>query len=78
MSDVVNNPVHYTSGGIECIDAIEAALTPEEFRGYCKGTIIAYIWRERLKGGVQDVEKAAWYINRLRRVDCEGRNTERD
>jgi hypothetical protein len=35
--DVVNHPSHYTDGGIECIEAIEAALTNEEFRGYCKG-----------------------------------------
>ena len=37
MADLINQPLHYCQGGIECIDAIEAALTPEEFRGYCKG-----------------------------------------
>ena len=31
MSDEVNHPVHYTAGTIECIQAIEAALTPEEW-----------------------------------------------
>lgn len=35
--DNVNHPAHYTDGGIECIDALRATLTPEEFRGYCKG-----------------------------------------
>ena len=32
--DMVNNPPHYNEAGIECIDAIQAALTPIEFRGY--------------------------------------------
>jgi hypothetical protein len=63
--EVINKPPHYTQGGIECIDAIEAALTEEEFRGYCKGQAIAYLWRERHKGGDVDVGKAGWYCNRL-------------
>lgn len=64
MSDPVNNPDHY-QGDIECIDAIQAALTEEEFAGYCKGNIIKYVWRERRKSGVQDLEKALWYQIRL-------------
>src|SRR5690606_10576655 len=34
MTDNVNKPAHYRQGEIECIDAIRAALTPEEFRGH--------------------------------------------
>jgi hypothetical protein len=64
-TDEVNNPKHYTSGKIECIEAIEAALTPEELKGFLKGNIIKYTWRERHKGGVQSLEKAQWYLNRL-------------
>jgi hypothetical protein len=63
--DLVNHPPHYNRGGIECIDAIEAALTPEEFRGYCKGNVYKYLWRERHKGGDRDIGKARWYIERL-------------
>jgi hypothetical protein len=67
MYDMVNSPPHYQSeSGIEAIDAIKAALTPEEFRGYCKGNAMKYVWRERNKGGNQDLEKAAWYLNRLK------------
>lgn len=65
FKDDVNHPDHYTQGGIECIDAIQAALTPEEWRGYLKGNCLKYIWRERLKGGSQSIEKAEWYIRRL-------------
>ena len=53
----------YEQGGIECIEAIRAALTEEEFRGYCKGNAMKYIWRERHKGGKESVEKAAWYLD---------------
>ena len=63
-SDIVNHPSHYTQGGIECIDAIRAALTPEEFRGFCKGNIIKYVWRERFKGGNESMEKAGWYLRK--------------
>ena len=59
----VYNPPHYKHGGIECIEAIQAALTEEEFRGYCKGNALKYIWRERHKGGKESVEKAAWYLD---------------
>ncbi len=64
MTDNVNKPEHYRQGEIECIDAIESALTPEEFRGYCKGNALKYIWRERYKGGDESLRKAQWYIDR--------------
>ena len=63
--DDVNNPAHYTAGNIECIDAIKSALTPEEFRGFLKGNVIKYTWRERMKGGTESLKKAAWYLARL-------------
>ena len=65
QGDVVNHPSHYTDGGIECIEAIEAALTTEEFRGYCKANCMKYIWRESHKGGTESLKKAQWYLNRL-------------
>jgi hypothetical protein len=64
MNDQINSPEHYR-GQIECIDAIQAALTPEEFRGFCKGNVIKYIFRERRKGGNESLKKGQWYINRL-------------
>ena len=48
-SDNVNNPSHYQSNKMECIDAIEAQLTPEEFRGFLKGNIAKYLWRATKK-----------------------------
>jgi hypothetical protein len=63
MIDNVNNPPHYKQGKIECIEAIQSALTKEEFRGYCKGNAMKYIWRERHKGGTESLEKAQWYLS---------------
>jgi hypothetical protein len=65
VSDPVSQPDHYRQGDIECIDAIQAALTPEEFRGFCKGNVIKYTWRERYKSGSESLRKAQWYIARL-------------
>lgn len=68
-NDVVNHPAHYTKGGIECIEAIEASMTDEEFRGYLKGNVIKYVWRYRDKDNdVQDLDKAEWYICKLKKT----------
>ena len=58
--DPVNSPSHYTShpSGIECIQVTE-------HMPFCIGNAIKYLWRAGLKGdAVEDLKKAAWYINR--------------
>ena len=66
QQDVVNHPQHYVSGGIECIEAIKASMSAEEFAGYLKGNTVKYLWRYRLKGKAQeDLQKADWYLKRL-------------
>ena len=60
------NPTHYQIGGIETINYLEAKLTPEEFKGYCKGNSIKYISRAGHKGEERDdYKKAAWYLDKL-------------
>lgn len=68
VEDVVNKPKHYNQGTIECIDAIEAMLTHEEFVGYLRGNSLKYRWRFRYKNGVEDLRKAEWYEKRLLKV----------
>ena len=64
--DTVNHPMHYNNGDIECIDAIEAMLTSEEFIGYLRGNSLKYRWRFRYKKQpVEDMLKARWYEERL-------------
>ena len=64
--DVVNNPDHYNTGNVECIEAIEESMTPEAFRGYLKGNCMKYLWRYDYKGKpVEDLQKAQWYLAKL-------------
>ena len=65
VEDKVNNPSHYSHGEIECIDAIAAALTPDELKGFVKGNVIKYLWRTEHKGGLEDLKKARWYLDYL-------------
>ena len=64
-TDSVSHPSHYTGGGIECIDAIKASMSKLEYEGFLKGNLIKYTWRYRDKGGLQDLHKANWYLDRL-------------
>ncbi len=64
--DNVNQPDHYTKGGVECIDAITAATVNKTgIEAVCVANVIKYLWRYELKNGVEDVKKAQWYLNRL-------------
>jgi hypothetical protein len=60
----VNSPSHY-QGKVECIDAIEASMTREEFAAHCKACCMKYLWRYKEKGGVESLQKAEWYLKRL-------------
>ena len=65
--DYVNHPSHYTVGGIECIEAMRASMTEEAFKGYLKGCAQKYLWRyEKKDNPKQDIEKAIWYLNKLK------------
>jgi hypothetical protein len=59
MHDSVEHPVHYTShpSGVEVIEITE-------HMNFCLGNAIKYILRCDLKGGVEDLKKARWYIER--------------
>ena len=63
-SDMVNHPPHYNKEGIECIDAISAALG-EGMEYYLQGNIMKYLWRYRYKNGVEDLKKAKWYLEKM-------------
>ena len=58
------NPDHYKNA-VETIDAIEASMTPEAFRGYLKGNVIKYVTRYEKKNGLEDLKKGDWYLSKL-------------
>lgn len=65
MKDNVN-PSHYKQGKIECIDALESAtINKKGLDAVCTANIIKYLWRCESKGGVEDMKKALWYLERM-------------
>ena len=65
-ADMVNQPPHYTQGGVECIDAIKAAVIGKPpYEAWLTGQIIKYVWRWNFKNGLEDLEKAEFYLKRL-------------
>lgn len=66
--DMVNHPAHYTNGSIECIDALAAATEGlQGVEAFCTANAIKYLWRWKWKNGAQDLDKAIWYINHLKK-----------
>jgi hypothetical protein len=64
-ADMVNYPPHYTKGGMETIDIMEAKATPEEFKGHLKLTALKYLTRAGHKESeLLDAKKTQWYVNR--------------
>lgn len=70
----IEHPSHYTSGGIECIDAMKAMLVSYEqakiatrfYWHFLSGQVLKYLWRWPLKERpLQDLKKARWYLDRL-------------
>lgn len=67
-NDMVLHPSHYTQGGIECIDAIKAATVDKQgIEAVCVANVIKYIWRFEKKNGLQDIDKALFYLKYLRK-----------
>lgn len=66
IKDNVNHPNHYNAGGIECIEALKAATTGlDGIESFCTANAIKYLWRWKHKNGIEDLNKAIWYINYL-------------
>ena len=62
--NIVDKPPHYNQGTIECIVYLKDNMDPVAFKGYLEGNVKKYLHRWRYKGGVEDLRKANWYLNR--------------
>jgi len=60
-NDIINRPRHYTHGGVETIEFIEA-----KGLGFCLGNVVKYVSRAGVKthNPLEDLKKAQWYLNR--------------
>lgn len=68
------NPHHYKSEGVECIDYIKQQLSRDAYVGYLEGNVIKYMHRHKYKGGLEDLRKAQWYLEKLAQATIEGGN----
>lgn len=60
------NPNYYKHGEVECINAIESAtINKNGIEAVCTANIIKYLWRYENKNGLEDVQKASYYLNYL-------------
>lgn len=70
--DNVNHPRHYEgSCSLECIEAMEVLLGRNAVYDFCLCNAFKYMWRFKNKNGVEDLNKAHWYLNYVERL---GRN----
>lgn len=64
---MVSHPAHYQSEtGLEVIDVIEAfTFDLKGIEATDTGNVLKYMCRWKNKNGVQDLEKARWYLEHL-------------
>ena len=75
MSDNVNHPSHYeASTSIECIEAMEITFGKANVAVFCVLNAYKYIWRHKHKNGLEDLEKAQWYLDRVESYGVEDVN----
>ncbi len=67
--DPVSNPQHYTSGKVECIDAMEQIFGRDAVICFCMGNLFKYLWRRKDKANEeQDIQKAIWYFDKAKEL----------
>lgn len=59
------NPSYYKDGitSMECIEAMELMFDRYDIQAFCLCNAYKYIWRHRNKNGLEDLNKAQWYLN---------------
>lgn len=60
----VDHPSHYSQGDIECIDAMLSAFGKEAVANFCMCNCFKYLWRHKCKNGIEDLQKADWYLKK--------------
>jgi hypothetical protein len=62
---MINSPPHYHKGGIDVLTFLKDKLTKEQWEAVHQFNIIKYVTRFNEKNGLQDLEKASFYLNKL-------------
>lgn len=69
--NAVEHPEHYNQGGIECIDAMISAFGKEAVAHFCIVNAFKYVWRASDKNGIEDIDKAIWYLNKYKELTAD-------
>ena len=75
MVDYVNNPPHYNTGQFECIDVMIETQGVESTMNFCVCNAFKYIYRHMRKNGIEDIQKAIWYLNKAEELYHQFLNT---
>ena len=70
----VNHPNHYLETSMECIDAMTVTFGREWVYHFCLCNAFKYVWRYKSKNGLEDLEKAEWYLKRASMLDMDFNN----
>lgn len=60
------NPNHYKQGKLETWDNIRNSMTSDMYVGYLTGNVYKYLARHQHKNGIEDLNKAIVYIEKLK------------
>ena len=64
----VNHPDHYNQGQYECIAVMESIYGIEATMNFCLLCAFKYTWRTNDKDGIQDINKAIWYLKKYKEL----------
>lgn len=64
----VNHPKHYNQGQYECIAVMESIYGIEATMDFCLLCAFKYVWRTNNKDGIQDIDKAIWYLKKYKEL----------
>lgn len=71
MINNVEHPSHYATGKFECIDVMMEVFGIEYVKAFCICNAFKYIYRCNRKNGIEDIEKAKWYLNKYLEISKE-------
>ena len=72
--DPVNKPLHYTHGQYECIDVMCDTFGDDVVQDFCICNAFKYLYRCMYKNGIEDLEKARWYIDKYLELHEKNKN----
>lgn len=68
-TDNVNHPKHYEGyTSLECIEVMQLVFGEEAVRNFCLCNAFKYLWRYKNKNGVEDIQKAGWYLDHVKKI----------